>query len=71
MNLKKGTLISFNATNYTAKVALSGSLKAGLDGVAVARNIPYNEMAAGRSVAVFFPDERNAREAVVFAVFML
>ena len=71
MNLKKGTLVSFNSGNYTAKVALSGSLKAGLDGVAVARNIPYNEMLAGRNVAVFFPDEHNAKEAVVVAVFML
>lgn len=71
MNLKKGTLISFNATNYMAKVALSGSLKAGLEGVAVARNIPYNEMQPGRSVAVFFPDEHNSKEAVVIAVFML
>ena len=71
MNLKTGTIMSFNSVNYTANVALSGSLKAGLTGVAVARNIPYNEMAAGRSVAVFFPDEHNAKEAVVVAVFML
>ena len=71
MNLKKGILISFNSVNYTAKVALSGSPKAGLEGVAVARNIPYNGMLPGRSVVVFFPDVHNAKEAVVIAVFML
>ena len=71
MGLKKGTLMSFTPLNYTAKVALSGSLKTGLDGVAVARNIASGEMVGGRSVAVFFPDEHNTKEAVVFAVFML
>lgn len=71
MGLKQGTLMSFNPVNYTAKVALSGSLKTGLDGVAVARNIANGEMVAGRSVAVFFPDEHNAKEAVVISVYML
>jgi hypothetical protein len=71
MSLKHGTLMSFNPASYTAKVALSGSLKAGLDGVAVARNISSSEMVAGRSVAVFFPDESNAREAVIIAIFVL
>ena len=69
MSLKKGILKSFNATNYTASVALSSSRKADLDDVAVARNIASNQMTAGKNVAVFFFDEHNAKEAVVVAVY--
>jgi len=71
MSLKKGLLRSFDAVSYTATVALSGSRQASLEGVAVARNIAQTQMVAGRSVAVFFPDEHNAKEAVVVAVFVL
>ncbi len=69
MGLKKGVLKAFSAGSYTAAIALSGSHKVYLEGVAVARNIQSGEMTPGRSVAVFFPDEHNAREAVVIAVY--
>lgn len=69
MSLKKGLLKSFNAASYTASVQLSGSRKAYLEDVAVARNIASSQMVAGRSVAVFFPDEHNAKEAVIVAVY--
>jgi hypothetical protein len=71
MGLKTGTLMGFDAVSHTAKIALSGSFKTGLEGVAVARNIASGEMVSGRSVAVFFPDEHNAKEAVVIAVYMI
>jgi hypothetical protein len=71
MSLKKGILRNFDEVNYTATVALSGSRQASLGGVAVARNIAETKMVAGRSVAVFFPDEHNAKEAVIIAVFVL
>ena len=69
MSLQKGFLKSFSSVNYTATVQLTGSYKAYLDGIAVARNIPTGEMTAGRKVAVVFFDEHNPRDAVVVAVY--
>jgi len=69
MSLKKGVLRSFDAVSYTATIVLSGSDKADLKDVAVARNIESAGMVAGRNVAVFFPDEHNAKEAVIIAVY--
>lgn len=69
MSLKKGVLKGFNSGNYTATVQLAGSYKVYLEGVAVARNLPTDEMTAGRKVAVIFFDEHNSKEAVVVAVY--
>ncbi len=70
MNVKKGELIGFNSTDYTATVNLAGSHRAYLEDVSVARNIAGSEMVAGRQVAVVFFDEHNAKEAVVIAVYV-
>ena len=69
MSLRKGVLNSFNSADYTAVVQISGSHKAYLENVAVARNISAAQMVAGRKVAVLFFDEHNAKEAVVVAVY--
>ena len=69
MSVRKAVLKSFNSGDYTATVQLTGSYKAYLESVAVARNIPAGEMALGRKVAVAFFDEHNAKEAVVMAVY--
>ena len=69
MSVRKGILKSFNASDYTATVQLSGSNKVYLEGIVVARNIPSAEMTAGRKVAVVFFDEHNAKEAVVVAIY--
>jgi len=69
LSLKKGVLKGFNSGNYTATVQLAGSYKVYLEGVAVARNLPTDEMTAGRKVAVIFFDEHNSKEAVVVAVY--
>jgi len=69
VSLRKGVLQSFSSVNYTATVQLTGSYKAYLDGIAVARNIPTGEMTAGRKVAVIFFDEHNPGDAVVVAVY--
>jgi len=69
MSLRKAVLKSFNPGDYTATIQVSGSYKAYLEGVTVARNIPAVEMAAGRKVAVIFFDEHNTKEAVVAAVY--
>ncbi len=68
MTIKKGFLKSFNAVDYTATVQISGSQRAYLDEVLVARNLPADEIILGRNVAVIFFDEHNAREAVVVGV---
>jgi len=69
MSLKKAVLKSFNPGDYTATIQVSSSYKVYLESIAVARNLPAAEMAAGRKVAVIFFDEHNAREAVVVAVY--
>jgi len=69
MNLRKAILKSFNSGDYTATIQLTGSYKAYLEGVTVARNIPAAEMALGRKVAVVFFDEHNTKEVVVIAVY--
>ena len=69
MRLRKGVLKSFNSVDYTATIQLAGSYKAYLESIAVARNLPSLEMAAGRKIAVIFFDEHNPGEAVVVAVY--
>ena len=69
MSLRKAVLKSFNPGDYTATIQLSGSYKAYLEGIAVARNLPAGEMAVGRKLAVIFFDEHNTKEAVVVAVY--
>jgi hypothetical protein len=69
MTIRKGTLKSFNSIKYTATIQLSGSLKVYLEDIAVARNIPAEEMTAGRKVVMVFFDQHNASEAVVVAVY--
>lgn len=69
MSVKEAVLKSFNSGDYTATIQISGSYKAYLEGVAVARNLPAVEMALDRKVAVVFFDEHNAKEAVVVAVY--
>jgi len=69
MSLRKAVLKSFNSGDYTATIQVSGSYKAYLEGITVARNLPAAEMVTGRKVAVIFFDEHNAKEAVVVAVY--
>lgn len=69
MSLRKAVLKSFNSGDYTATIQVSGSYKAYLEGVTVARNLPAAEMVTGRKIAVIFFDEHNAKEAVVMAVY--
>jgi hypothetical protein len=69
MRLRKAVLKSLNATDYEATVQLTGSYKAYLEDITVARNLPAAEMALGRKVAVVFFDEHNPKEAVVIAVY--
>ena len=69
MSLRKAVLKSFDPGDYTATIQVSGSYKAYLEGIAVARNIPSAEMATGRKVAIIFFDEHNTKEAVVIAVY--
>jgi len=69
MKLKKALLRSFDSNNYKATVQLAGSYKVYLENVAVARNLPREEMVAGRKTAVLFFDEHSPKEAVLIAVF--
>ena len=69
MSLRKAILKSFNSGDYTATIQLTGSYKAYLEGVSVARNLPAVEMALERKVAVVFFDEHNPKEALVVAVY--
>ncbi|HEY93329.1 MAG TPA: hypothetical protein G4O15_00125 [Dehalococcoidia bacterium] len=69
MDIVKGILNSFNTGNYTATVQISGSDKVYLNGVAVSRNIPAEEMIPGRSLVIIFFDEFNSKEAVITGIY--
>lgn len=69
MSLRKAVLKGFNSGNYTATIQLASSYKVYLNDVAVARNIPSDEMTLGRKLAVKFFDDNNANDAVVVAVY--
>jgi hypothetical protein len=68
MQIKRGTIKSFDAGTYKATVQVAGSLSVWLQAVPVARDIPPAEMVAGRSCAILFFDEANPNDAVVAAV---
>jgi hypothetical protein len=68
MSLKKGILKTFDSDTYTATIQISGSAKAYLEKVNVARNISSGELVTGRKVAVEFFTENNAKEAVIVGV---
>jgi hypothetical protein len=68
MVIKKGILKAWDSSAYTASVQI-GSGKAYLESLKVARNIPPEEMVAGRAVAVIFWDKSNAEDAVVISVY--
>lgn len=70
MDLRRGTVRTFDSGTYTASVQLAGSLPTDLSGIAVARNIAAAEMVAGRSCAVIFFDPSNPGDAVVIAVYV-
>jgi len=69
MSLKRAILRSFDSNNYIATIEISGSSKAYLEGVTVARSVPSAEMTVGSKVTVVFFDEHNAKDAVVVAVY--
>ena len=69
MEIRRGTVKSFNSGTYEATVQVAGSLSVWLGNVDVARNIPAAEMVAGRSCAVLFFDPGNPQDAVVIAVY--
>ena len=69
MTVRKAILKSFNPGDYTATIQVTGSYKAYLEDIAVARNLPAAEMALGRKVAVILFDEHNPKEVVVVAVY--
>ena len=69
MELRRGTVQSFDAGTYEATVQVAGSLSVWLGKVTVARNIPTAEMVSGRGCAVVFFDPVNPTDAVLIAVY--
>ena len=70
MEIRRGTLKSFDSGAYTATIQMAGSLATWLQGIPVARNIPSAEMAADRTCAVILFDSANPQDAVVAAVWV-
>ena len=70
MEIRRGTLKSFDSEAYTATVQMAGSLATWLQGVPVARNIPSAEMVAGRSSALILFDPANPQDTVLTAVWV-
>ena len=69
MILKQAILKTWSSGSYTATIQISGSSKAYLEGVKVARNIPSAEMVTGRNLVVVFADKNNPADGVVIAVY--
>jgi hypothetical protein len=67
VNIKHGTLRSFDAGTWTAAVQLDGSISSYVT-VPVSRAIDSAELVAGRSVAVLMFDTSNPDDAVIAAV---
>jgi hypothetical protein len=67
--IKKAILKVWYSGTYTATIQITGSSKAYLEGIKVARNLPPAEMVTGRSLAVLFIDKNNPADAVVIAVY--
>ena len=68
MDMRRGTLRSFDSGTYTATVEIAGSISVWLSGVPVSRNIASAELVAGRSCAVLQFDASNPKDAVLAAV---
>ena len=69
MDMKRGTVKSFDSGSHEATVQVAGSLATFLSEVPVARNIPAAEMVVGRSCALLFFEEGNPGDAVLIAVY--
>jgi hypothetical protein len=67
---KKAILKVWNSASYTATIQITGSSRAYLEGVKVARNLPSVEMINGRNVLIYFFDKSNAADAVIIAVYV-
>ena len=68
MEIRRGTLRSFDAGTYTATVEIAGSIAVWLSGVPVARNIAGAELTTGRNVVILQFDAANPQDAVLSAV---
>ena len=69
MELRKGTLKSFDSGAYKATLQMAGSLATWLQSVPVARNISTAEMVNGRSCAILLFDPADPNDAVVVAIY--
>lgn len=68
MEIRRGTLRSFDSGTYTATVEIAGSISVWLGGVPVARNIDTGTLTPGRNVAILQFDASNPQDAVLTAV---
>lgn len=69
MIIKRGILLSFDATTYTAAVLLFEATSYALSGIPVANHIDGTSALANTLCAVLFFDEHNPQDAVVLATF--
>lgn len=68
MIIERGEATAWDNPNHKATVRFHGSLSRTVTDIRVSRAIPTAERIAGRLVAVVFFEERNPRDAVLFAV---
>lgn len=69
MEIRRGTIIAFDAATHSATIQLDGSLAAYITGVEVAANILDADVIAGRYALVAWPDPANSDSAVIFVVY--
>ena len=70
MELRRGTIRSFDSSAFRADVQLDGSVPTWLPEARISRAIPSTEMLAGRScIVAFASDPSDPTEVVVIAVY--
>jgi len=69
LSIKRGLMISFDSSTYTANVLVMEATSAYLDSVPVATNMDGTSAISNAPCAVLFFDEQNTNDAVVIAVY--
>jgi hypothetical protein len=69
LSIKRGLLISFDPTTYTASVLIMEATSAYLDGVPIAAHMDGTSAIINAQCAVLFFDEQNSNDAAIIAIY--
>jgi hypothetical protein len=69
LSIKRGLLISFDNSTYTASVLIMEATSAFLSGVPIAAHMDGTSAISNAQCAVLFFDEQNSNDAVIIAIY--